>query len=140
MTNLDDKLRKWSLLDNCSTDNVFCNKDHLEDIHEVDTTLDLKSNGGGLSTKWMGTYPGFGEVWYDPKAITNIVSQDLVEKAGFDVDHNKHKKEYKVTSMPVNPIYAIRIGADIYMLLICAHDMFVQSRFYVSISKLWKIF
>ena len=38
----DEKLRKWLLLDNCSTDNIFCNEDYLEDIHEVDITLDLK--------------------------------------------------------------------------------------------------
>ena len=58
--NLDEKLRTWLLLDNCSTDNIFCNEECLTDIHEVDTTLDLKSNGGGLSTKFVGTYPGFG--------------------------------------------------------------------------------
>ena len=69
---LDEKLRKWSLLDNCSTDDIFCNEDHLEDIHEVDTTLDLKSNGGGLSTKWVGTYPGFGEVWCDPRQLQTL--------------------------------------------------------------------
>ena len=59
--------------------------------------LDLKSNGGRLSTKFMGTFPGFGEVWYDPNAITNIVSQDLVEKAGFEVVYDKDKKEHTVT-------------------------------------------
>ena len=68
-------------------------------------TLDLKSNGGGLATRQVGTYPGFGEVWYDPKAITNIVSQDLVEKAGFDVVYDEHKKECEVTGKKGSMIF-----------------------------------
>ena len=63
------------------------------------------SNGGGLATRQVGTYPGFGEVWYDPKAIANIVSQDLVEKAGFDVDYDEHKKEHKVTGKKGSMIF-----------------------------------
>ena len=102
---LDDELKTWSLLDDCSTDNVFCNKDCLENIHEVDTTLDLKSNGGELSTKIVGTYPGFGEVWCDPKAITNVVSQDLVEKAGIDAVYDKTNKECKVSGKKGSMIF-----------------------------------
>ena len=59
--------------------------------------MDLESNGGGLATRQVGTHPGFGEVWHDPNAIATVVSQDPVEKAGFQVVHDKDKKQCKVT-------------------------------------------
>jgi hypothetical protein len=32
------------------------------------------TNGGEIRTKFKATVPEFGEVWYNPKAITNIFS------------------------------------------------------------------
>ena len=82
------------MLDNQSTDNIFCNKDYFENVCETSVTLDLTSNGGGLTTNYQGDFPGFGPVWYNPNGITNIVSQALVEDMGYDVDYDKTKAEY----------------------------------------------
>jgi hypothetical protein len=38
--------------------------------------LVLAANAGELRTKLRATVPGYGEVWYNPKAITNIFSFD----------------------------------------------------------------
>ncbi len=97
LTTFKDKLRTWLLLDNQSTDNIFCNKDYLINIRKTNTTLDLTSNGGGLKTNLQGDFPGFEPVWYDPNGITNIVSQAIVEDMGYDVDYDKKKHQYSVT-------------------------------------------
>ena len=36
-------------------------------------------------------------MWCDSNAITSIESQDLAEKAGFEVVYDEDKKEHKVT-------------------------------------------
>ena len=65
---LDEKLKTRSLPDNGSTDNIFCNKKCLNDIHEVDVTLDLKSNGRGLS-------PNLWELFLDLDKCGKILMQ-----------------------------------------------------------------
>ena len=70
----------WLLLDSQSTVDVFANGNLLEDIHEVDDELMITSNGGTSMTWEMGTLAGYGEVWYDPSGIANIVSLAQVVK------------------------------------------------------------
>ena len=97
MTSFKEKLRTWLLLDNQSTENIFSNKDYLINIWNVNTTLDLALSGGQLTTNYQGDFPGFGTVWYNPNGITNIVSQAMVEDMGYDVEYDKHIKQYIVT-------------------------------------------
>jgi hypothetical protein len=60
------------LLDNGSTVSVFCNPELVENIHETEESLRLSINGGEVTTKMKATVPGYGEVWFTSKAITNI--------------------------------------------------------------------
>ena len=93
----------WLLLDNQSTVDVFANGNLLEDIHEVDDELVISSNGGTSMTWWMGTLAGYGDVWYDPSGITNIVSLAQVVKK-YHVSYNSTDNVFIMTK-PDGTVY-----------------------------------
>jgi hypothetical protein len=78
-------LKNWILLDNQSTIDIFCNKNLLSKIHQVNDEMSIETNGGILSTNMKGFLQNYGEVWYHPNAITNILSL------------NNIKNKYRVT-------------------------------------------
>ena len=70
----------WVLLDSQSTTDVYSNPDMLTDIHEVKGSLTIHTQTGTAVTKMRGTVPGYGEVWYCPGGIANILSLANVAK------------------------------------------------------------
>ena len=67
--------KDWILLDSCSTVNIFCNKDLLQNIHKVNKTMKLHCQSGTSSTNLMGTLPGYPEpIWFAPDGIANVLS------------------------------------------------------------------
>jgi hypothetical protein len=66
--------KDWILLDNQSTVDVFYNDKLLQNIRKSDTSMDIHCNAGVTSTDMVGDLPGYGEVWYHPNGIANILS------------------------------------------------------------------
>jgi hypothetical protein len=107
-----DVMREWILLDNQSTASIFCNSDMVENIHEVEDELTLHTNGGTLSTKMKATVPGFGLVWYQPKAITNIFSFAEMEDK-FPISYIAKDKTF-VVHLPNKDVKFKRSGNKLY--------------------------
>jgi hypothetical protein len=72
--------RSWILLDNQSTVDVFMNKDLLDNIRTVATTMNIRCNAGNSRTNLQGDLRGYGTVWYNPEGIANILSLSNVKK------------------------------------------------------------
>jgi hypothetical protein len=53
---------------------IFCNPSMFTDFREVNKQLDLVTNAGVLKTTTKAMIPGWGMVWFNPAAITNIFS------------------------------------------------------------------
>jgi hypothetical protein len=73
--------KDWVLLDSQSTTDAFSNPNLLTDIHEVKGSLTIHTQAGKAVTKLRGTLPGYGEVWFCPDGIANILSLARVAKS-----------------------------------------------------------
>ena len=68
-------LRDCLLPDNESTCNIFCNKKYVKNIRKADGTMTITTNAGELVVTKIADFPGFPKpVWFDERAITNILS------------------------------------------------------------------
>ena len=64
----------WILLDNGSTIDVFKTGKLLKDVKESHTRMRIHCNAGTSTTNLIGQLPGYGEVWFHPEGIANILS------------------------------------------------------------------
>ena len=69
----------WILLDTQSTVNLFSNRNLIQNIHKTKGyPLRCYCNGGFQDSILQGTLDGYGEVWYNPRSLANILSMALV--------------------------------------------------------------
>ena len=62
------------LLDCQSTVDLFCNRKLVSRVWESAKPMTVHGNGGNLTTNLKAHVTNYGDVWFHPKAITNILS------------------------------------------------------------------
>jgi hypothetical protein len=87
----------WVLLDSQSTTDAYSNPDLLTDIHEVPGSLTISTQTGKAVTKLKGTVPGYGEVWFCPDGIANILSLANVAKTMEVTFDSTNGNQFEVT-------------------------------------------
>ena len=66
--------KMWILLDSQSMVDIFCKPHLLKNIRRTTEGMRVHCNAGSHLTNLIGDLPGYGTMWYDPKAIANILS------------------------------------------------------------------
>ena len=89
--------KEWILLDSQSTTDAFSNPALLKNIHEVKGSLTIHTQAGKAVTKLRGTVPGYGEVWYCPEGIANILSLANVAKTRVVTYNSANGNQFEVT-------------------------------------------
>lgn len=89
------------LCDNESSVNVFKEARLLTNIRKTDHTMHITGIGGTIKTNMVGDFPFFGEVYYHPRSIANILSfYDLVKTC--DVNFNSKRNSFKIENKEGN--------------------------------------
>ena len=70
----------WILLNTCSSIDLFCNQSFVHNVHWVNIMLSLTTNAGVMTTNLKTELPGYGTIWFDPHAMTNVLSFGNTDK------------------------------------------------------------
>jgi hypothetical protein len=74
----------------------------LKIIHEVQGSLTIYTQDGKAVTKLKVTVPGYGEVWYCPDGIANIIALAHVAKTRLVRFDSTNGKQFEVTKDDVS--------------------------------------
>ena len=87
------------VLDSGSTISLFKERRMLEEVKHADTKLLMETNAGTKAITEKGNVPGYGQVWYDPTAISNILSLSEMVRRGNHVMYDSNiADEFVVTT------------------------------------------
>ena len=91
--------KKWILLDNQSTENLFCNTSPFLNVRKGVRQLNVNCNAGVQTTKMVGELPGFDRVWVDKNAVANILSFPMVREK-YNIKYDGVCNRFVVTTRP----------------------------------------
>jgi hypothetical protein len=69
----------------------------LKDIHEACGSLTIHTQAGKAMTKLRGTVPGYGEVWFCPDGVANILSLARVARTRLVTFNSTNGNQFEVT-------------------------------------------
>ena len=83
-------MQEYIILDNGLMTSLFTNKKLVENIGKTNKKLLLATNAGVMENDKKANVPGFGDVWFDDKAIANIFGfADMKKKHRITYDSDK---------------------------------------------------
>jgi hypothetical protein len=106
-------MRDWILLDSQSSISLFCSPALVKNITDGKKKMVISTNAGDLTSTQQAEVPGFGQVWYNENAMTNIYSLcDMVDR--FRVTFDSEKEDAIVVHTPQGPLKLHRNHQNLY--------------------------
>jgi hypothetical protein len=103
----------WIMFDSQSTADIFCNPSLLTNIRYAGKSIKKHCNAGTSIVTQVGTLKNYGEVWFNPKAIANILSLARV-KERYSVQYNSDEGNQFVVVQPHKQIVFQQSESELY--------------------------
>jgi Eukaryotic translation initiation factor 3 subunit G len=101
------------LINNQANVDVFVNPALLHNIRAANRVLTINTTAGPTSTNLVGDFAGYGEVWYHPGGIANILSYSRVTSR-FKIEYIRAIDEFHLTK-PNGGVRVFRQIGGLYM-------------------------
>ena len=112
--------KTWILLDSQSTVDIFCNPQLLKNIRRTPKGMRVHCNARSRLTNLVGDLPGYGTVWYDPKAIANILSLWRV-RDHYHITYDSSHRKFIITK-PSGKEFAFHESEGVLLYLDTTHQ------------------
>jgi hypothetical protein len=103
----------WIILDSQSTADIFCNPNLLTNIRYAGKSINIHCNAGTSIATQVGTIKNYGEVWFNPNAIANILSLARV-KERYSVRYDSDEGNQFMVVQPHIQIVFPQSGSGLY--------------------------
>ena len=87
----------------------------MHNVHEVNTTLSLAMNAGTMMTNLKAELPSYGTVWFDPQAMTNVLSFGNIAKQ-YPIQYLQDSDTFQVQLHDCVNIISHEQGDNLYVL------------------------
>ena len=84
-------------------------------MHQVNTTLSLAMNAGTMTTNLKAELPSYGTVWFDPQAMTNVLSFGNIAKQ-YPIRYLQELDTFQVQLHDCVNIFGCEQGDSLYVL------------------------
>ena len=84
-------------------------------MHQVHTTLSLAMNAGTMMTNLQTELPGYSTVWFDPQAMTNVLSFGNIAKQ-YPIQYLQESDTFHVQLCNHINIFGHEQGDSLYVL------------------------
>jgi hypothetical protein len=103
----------WILLDSQSTADIFCNPALLSNIRDAGKSIKVHCNAGTSIVTQVGTLKNYGEVWFNKKAIANILSLAKV-KERYPVHYDSENGNQFIVAQPTKQVVFQQSATGLY--------------------------
>ena len=94
-------MRKVIILDNQSSASLFSNEALVTKVKDENKTLRIYTNAGNMGTSKTAEVTAFGRVWFDKRAIANIIAWiQIRDHQDYIVGSNYERDEFVVEHVP----------------------------------------
>ena len=94
-------MKKVIILDNQSSTSLFSSTELVKNIRKVKNMLRVYTNAGNMGTLVIAEVLAFGKVWFDPRAIVNIIAWVQVrDHPDYRVDYNYDQGNFMLQHIP----------------------------------------
>jgi hypothetical protein len=111
---MEESMREWVLIDTASTVNVFCNREFVREVKKMKPVM-VHTNAGPFTVQEKAKLAWCDmEVWFDPNAITNVLSFAILQEK-FPIIYDNSKANAFIVKTPKGDLEFKPLSKNLYV-------------------------